>query len=96
MESARKIIAVVIGIAMLIFLVLVAKWTGEKIRERFFTPKPIITNQILPQQPVIVEDAPVATYAAIPKTGPAETGLILLGFLLTGGLSSLALARKSS
>jgi hypothetical protein len=84
---------------VLVVVVLAARWTGEKIRERFLSPaKPPVTvyqpgnSQNNPSS----EKSKTATYSAIPETGPESFGLVMAAVSALGGLSSLYLAKKSS
>lgn len=102
MEGTRKVLAVVIGVIILILVVLVAKWVGEQIRQRFLTPKPPVSAPA-PQVPEIPEETtpllptpPMATISAIPRTGPEDAGYLIIGFLFLVGVSALALDRKFS
>lgn len=94
MEVLRNILAAVFGIIILIFVILLARWTGEKIRERFFTPKQIVTVQettppsLMDQKIDQKTDqksaaTPVST---IPSTGPAEVIYLLSGLTAAGGI----------
>lgn len=40
MEKVRLVIGVVVGIILIIILVLLARWAGDRIRERFLVAKP--------------------------------------------------------
>ena len=96
MEVLKKVLAVVFGILLLVLVVFVARWVGDKIRERYFAPKVIVTTNapesiVIDTQPTMIPK--VATYSAIPKTGPAEIMYLMSGFGLLSGLASLKLSR---
>lgn len=108
MEIARKVIAVIVGILVIIALVLLARWTGDQIRNRFFAPKPVV--QVIPPE----EPAPqpqtntgntqgnggntlgsnTATVSAVPATGPEDAIYPIFAFLFLSGAGTLAYARK--
>ncbi len=82
MGSLKNVIAAGLGILMLILVILAARWTGEKIREKFFKPKTII--------PVITQTTqPTASVSAIPATGPNNLNYYLLIVVFTSGLFCL-------
>lgn len=87
-DRVRQIVAAIVGIFVIILLVLFARWTGDKIRERFLTPKPVtkiaqtVPTSVEPTQP---EVSPASTVSAIPSTGPADFGYYLLGLSFLAG-----------
>ncbi len=90
MSVAKNILAVILGILFLIFVVLLARWAGDKIKERFTTPKTVVvTNTSAPV--VVVEPPPTATYSAaisnIPKTGPVEIFYVFSGLAAVSGIA---------
>ena len=101
MDRSRQIAAAIVGILIIVVLVLLARWTGDRIRERFLTPKlapvvapkttPIIIPPVEPQTNVTIR---TATYSAIPATGPADFGYFLIGLFFLSGLSLSALSRR--
>jgi len=99
-DSGRKVVAALVGVVLIILFVLAAKWTGDKIRERFSPTKP---------QPVAVIEQPksdnnllgsnttnTATYSAIPKTGPNDWLYAVTGIMLLAGLGARKLANRIS
>ena len=103
MEEVRKVLAVVVGILILVAVVLLARWTGEKIREKFLVPKlpVVITNTVenpeaAPSTLLNTQNNPTATVSAIPSTGPEDFGYLAMGLVFVSGLSSLALARRKA
>ncbi|KKU92477.1 MAG: hypothetical protein UY21_C0001G0100 [Microgenomates group bacterium GW2011_GWA1_48_10] len=105
-DTIRKIVAAVIGIIIIILLVLLAKWVGDKIRERFLTPKtPTATTQEIPPEDSTPVSTPSGTtyppsgqppYTTIPATGPEDWAYVFLALLALTGFSSLLFARKLS
>lgn len=104
MERARQIAAIIVGILLIIVLILVARWTGDRIREKFLTPKApslVETTKTSPvYQPVpaaqeqTLSNPSGSSLSAIPSTGPADFGYLVIIFLLLGGTVSKALARR--
>ncbi len=97
MENDRvsQAVAAIVGVLVIVVLVLFARWTGDRIRERFLAPKPsVVTTK---PQPVTVTETPkmedqtlpAATYSGtvstIPSTGPADFGYYLLGLAFLAG-----------
>lgn len=93
MESSRKIAAGLIGVLVLIFLFFAAKWTGDRIRERFLKPKsPAVVATTKP--PTTTSDnllgekaTPTATYSAIPSTGPNDLLYVIAGIMFISGIA---------
>ncbi len=99
METARKIAAVIVGIFILVLIVLAARWVGEQIRERFFTPKPVVVTTpapTLPVTPTPITEIPGATPSAIPSTGPNDLGYLAMSLMLFGGSSLILLTKRTS
>lgn len=99
MEIARKVIAALVGILVIIVLVLLARWTGDQIRNRFFAPKPIV--QIIPEsqpapQPEVYNPNKTATYSSVPATGPADFLFPVITLLGASGTFVIHLSRKFS
>lgn len=86
MSSLKNIIAAFLGILMLILVILAARWTGERIREKFFKPKNI--PSVVVQKPR-EKPQPTVTVSAIPKTGPNNFNYYLLMVVFTSGLFCL-------
>ncbi len=86
MSSLRNVIAAFLGILMLILVILAARWTGEKIREKFFQPKNIPSVVVQKPQP---KSEPTASVSAIPKTGPSILNYYFLAVVFTSGLFCL-------
>lgn len=89
METSKTIIAVVLGIVILIGVVILAKFVGDKIREKYLTPKTVITNTVPSPNLIIPEETSVlktTTYSAIPKTGPMEAFYLFSGLAALSGL----------
>ncbi len=91
------------GILVIVVLVVLARWTGDRIREKFLTPKPVIetqttqTNQTAQTTQNVAQEPPkVSTYSVIPSTGPKEEAYLLFAFLAVSGIASLKLARRLS
>ena len=97
MELLRKIFAALIGIIILILVVLVAKWTGEKIKEKFFSPKTpsVIEVENSTEGSNLVINKNKETYTSIPQTGPELFGLVALGFSAVGGVATRFFSKKS-
>lgn len=99
MDLLRKILTLLLAALVLVIIVLAARWTGEKIRERFLQPaKPPITvyQPGITSTNITTNSTKTATYSAIPKTGPEEFGLVMTAISMLGGISSLVLARKKT
>ncbi len=99
METLRKIIAAIVGILIIIAIILLAKWVGDQVREKFLTPKSTVTvQQTQPTENPTVEatSSSTATYSAIPQTGPKEESYALFAFLAIAGLASIKLAHSLS
>ena len=81
MQTAKSIAAVVFGILVLVLIVFAARFVGDKIKERFTTPKTVITSNVptVVENTPMVEDTYTATYSAVPKTGPIEVFYLLSG-----------------
>jgi len=95
METAKTIAAVILGILILVGVVLLAKFVGDKIREKYLTPKTVVTDIAPTPNLIVPEEMPkTATYSAIPKTGPREFGYFLIIFLLILGSSTLAVSYR--
>lgn len=101
MSTAKNILAVVLGILVLILVVLLARWVGDKIKERFTTPKTVVTtNPPVETVPNTTTTNPEAsptpvTYKAIPKTGP-EFVYLFTGLSTLAGVISLKFSKKIS
>ncbi|MCL4390480.1 MAG: hypothetical protein M1484_00310 [Patescibacteria group bacterium] len=96
-ETLRKILAAVIGLLIIIALIIAAKWTGDQIRQKFFTPKtPTMVEQTVPAQQTqpLAQNSPTATYSAIPSTGPREDAMVLLVFFALAGVVTLRFAKS--
>ena len=94
METVRKLTAAIVGIIIIIAIILLAKWVGDRVRERFFQPRqPVVIQQQTPKQTQDADSAKTATYSAIPSTGPKETAYLLFAFLAVSGLASIKLAK---
>jgi nitrate/nitrite transporter NarK len=99
MDLFKRVLGLVVAALVLVVVVLAARWTGEKIRERFLFPaKPPVTvyQPGNSQNNSSSEKSKTATYSAIPQTGPESFGLVMAAVSALGGLSSLYLAKKSS
>lgn len=89
MGTTKTIVAVILGIAILLGVVILSKFVGDKIREKYLTPKTIITNTIPSPNLIIPEETPAlktSTYSAIPKTGPAEVFYLFSGLAVVSGI----------
>lgn len=92
METLRNILAAVFGIIILVFVILLARWTGEKVRERFFTPKQIVTVQettppsLMDQKTDDKKPSTTSSVSTIPSTGPAEAIYLLSGLVAVSGI----------
>lgn len=97
-DWTRKVLAALVGLFVIIVLVLSAKWVGDKVREKFFTPKgPTVNSQIIPvEDNTAQETGNQSTASAIPKTGPADVGYFVMGLLFLGGVVSLTLAKTKT
>jgi len=101
----KRIFAILVGVLILVAVIFVARWVGEKIRENFLkpaTPQVVVlppdnTNSLTTD---LTNTNPggnkTASYSAIPKTGPEEMGFVMMAVSMFGGLSSFALARKKA
>lgn len=96
MELLRKILAILIGILILIGIVLLAKWVGDRVREKFFTKKTSVV-QVIPPEDVPTESrstgSNTATYSAIPTTGPNDILYVVVGM---AGLVGVVVKRVTS
>lgn len=104
-DTLRKIVAAIVGLIVIILIVLLAKWLGDRIRERFVSTPP--TVQTIPPEE-ITESTPsgdltfdprtgtyrASTASAIPATGPNDVAYIIMATLIIGGTSALAISRK--
>ncbi len=109
-DLIRKVVAAVVGVIVIIILVLLAKWLGDRVRERFF-PKTTTANvQVIPPEdtannPAGPTNNPGSTnpanskmataYSAIPATGPNDLNYIVLALFAVAGLFALSLTKKS-
>lgn len=100
MEAARKVLAVIVGILILVIVVFAARFIGQKIQQRIFTPKTVVTENlpVVPVQtsPSLITKNNIATISAIPKTGPEDIGFVVMGLMFFGGISSLTLSKRFS
>lgn len=102
METGRKVVAAIVGIIVIILLVLLARWVGDQVRQRFFSSNTVINEQTvqvpqaIPTTDLIVDRNATksATLSAIPATGPVETFYVIASFLALTGLGSVALSKK--
>ncbi len=96
-DRVRQIAAAIVGILVIVVLVLLARWTGDKIRERFLTPKPAVVSQPAPIVQIPKEENKVltsATYSAIPSTGPNDWAYVALGTMAILGFGFLKFASR--
>lgn len=99
MELSRKITAAIIGVLIIIGLFFAAKWTGDRIRERFLKPKaPSVVTTVKPKPTKndnLLGDktTQTATYSAIPSTGPYDIFYLIAGLLFLSGLTMVKLSR---
>lgn len=101
MDKARQVTAIFIGLLIIPALILSAKWTGDRIRDKFLPAKktPVVNVQTTPTPAPKLSPKPenkptkVATISAIPATGPADLGYALIGFVFAGGLLVRRLSR---
>ncbi len=85
----RNVVAAIVGVILIVILVFVAKWTGDKIREKFSKPKPepIVVSQQIPSGSLLTDNIKkTATYSAIPKTGPNDWLYAVVGIMFISGL----------
>lgn len=97
MERGRQVAAAIVGIFVIIVLIFLARWTGDRIKEKFLVPKPAVVTQIKPapvETATNPQVAPVSTVSAIPATGPADFGYFLIGLMFLSGLSIKFLDRR--
>lgn len=96
-DRVRQVVAAIVGILVIVALVLLARWTGDRIRERFLAPKvpsPVQVTPVEEQEKPAATGTNTATYSAIPATGPNDLGYALLAFLALGGILSLRVAKR--
>lgn len=93
-DSGRKATAAIVGILLVVLLVVAAKWTGDKIRERLTKPKPIAVVEQTPADNLLGEKTKSATYSAIPETGPNDWLYAVVGLMLVSGLGVLRVAGR--
>ncbi|MBI3559122.1 hypothetical protein HY085_01885 [Candidatus Gottesmanbacteria bacterium] len=86
MSGSRNIIAAFLGILMLILVILAARWTGERIKEKFSQPKNITSVVVQKSQS---KPDPTASISAIPVTGPNNLNYYFLIVVFTSGLFCL-------
>jgi hypothetical protein len=92
-DRLRQILGAIVGIFIIIVLILVAKWAGDRIREKFLAPKPSVVDQTesMPSQAIptptpVPTPAVKGTYSStIPATGPSDFLYPLLGLFLASG-----------
>lgn len=95
METLRKVLAAIIGLIIVIAVILLAKWVGDQVRLRFFTPKTVSNVQITTP---VVSPAPSKTTenagqvqtgmpATTPATGPNDWIYVAVAFLFISGLA---------
>lgn len=107
METLRKIVAAIIGILIIIALIFLAKWLGDRIRERVFPAKTETKTVTQTTQPNVIKPLPtraqpgttvknakLATISATPATGPYDAVYLVLGFVALAGLTSKFLSNK--
>lgn len=73
METLRKILAAIIGLIIIIAVVLLAKWVGDQVRLRFFTPKTVSNVQIIPPENKPAPTKPTEKTNPVQTTAPATT-----------------------
>lgn len=109
METLKKVVAAIIGIIIIIALILLAKWLGDRIRERIFPAKTETQTVTEVTQPNVVKPLPtrikagtvvannpkLATISATPATGPADTMFLVLGLIAFAGATTKFLANKA-
>lgn len=109
METLKKVVAAIIGILIIVALIFLAKWLGDRIRERVFPAKTetqTVTQTAQPnvikplptrvkQTTVAINNAKLATISATPATGPYDAIYLMLGFVAVAGLTTKFLANKS-
>lgn len=91
MESSRKVLAGIMGILVIVVLILLAKWTGDRIRERFLKPKTpvaVVTTQPVKTDNLLGDTTTdnTATYSAIPSTGPNDWLYAVAGIMFISGV----------
>lgn len=108
METLKKVVAAIIGILIIVALIFLAKWLGDRIRERVFPAKTETETVTQVAQPNVVKPLPIrvkqanitpnnaklATISATPATGPYDAIYLLLGFVAIAGLTTKFLAGK--
>lgn len=108
METLKKVVAAIIGILIIIALIFLAKWLGDRIRERVFpaktetvtvaqTAQPNVIKPLptrVKQTTVAVDNGKLATISATPATGPYDALYLMLGFIAIAGLTTKFLAGK--
>jgi hypothetical protein len=70
METLKKVVAAIIGILIIVALILLAKWLGDRIRERIFPAKTETQTEAQVTQPNIVKPLPsrIKSGAVVPNT----------------------------
>ena len=94
-DTGRKVVAAIVGIILIVALVLLAKWAGDKIRGRLTPAKPVVIEQ-QPQSENLLGDntKTTATYSAIPKTGPNDWLYAIAGIMLVSGIAVKVSTRR--
>ena len=105
METGRKILAGVVGVFILITAIFAARWTGEKIKENFLTPKlaktatttTTVTQIPAEQNPNLLAQEPKkTTVTVIPQTGPENFGYYFLSIVFAFGVLLLDKAKNKT
>lgn len=99
METLRKVLAAIIGLIIIIAVILLAKWVGDQVRLRFFTPKTVsntqittpANNQVPAKQTETTSQSQTGTQttlpATTPATGPNDWIYVAVAFLFISGLA---------
>lgn len=97
-DSGRKVVAAIVGIFLIVLLVLTAKWIGDQIRSRLVKPTQPIAVVEQPKSENLLGDntQKVATYSAIPKTGPNDWLYAVAGIMLFAGFGAKQLSKHLS
>lgn len=71
METLKKVVAAIIGILIIVALILLAKWLGDRIRERIFPAKTETQTAAQVTQPNVVKPLPSRIKAGNVVTNPS-------------------------
>jgi hypothetical protein len=91
METLKKVVAAIIGILIIVALILLAKWLGDRIRERIFPAKTETQTVAEVVQPNVVKPLPsrIKAGAVVSNTVTSNTKLATISATPATGPSDM-------